>query len=223
MKYYYMYQITHNESGQIYIGVRSSTQPPEFDIKYMGSGTRLQNAFAVHGKHNFTKSILEQFDTSDVMYAREAEVVNEDFVARKDTYNVCVGGFGGDHWSYLPDREQIMKRQRETKRINDYALTPEQRKEKYGRKHWIGKTHKESTKQLQSDIHAVWKYTCTDPVGVTHVFGGLRKFCMDNNLNADLFRKWANTGLPIPPHTSGPNRPNRINSVGWVVNRIPVD
>ena len=33
------------------------------------------------------------------MYAKEAEIVNEDFLAEENTYNLKVGGFGG--WDYL--------------------------------------------------------------------------------------------------------------------------
>lgn len=41
------------------------------------------------------KDILEFFDTSEAMYAREKEVVTAEFLLREDTYNLRRGGFGG--------------------------------------------------------------------------------------------------------------------------------
>jgi len=38
---------------------------------YMGSGKVIRAAIAKHGAHNFEKVILETFETSEAMYARE--------------------------------------------------------------------------------------------------------------------------------------------------------
>jgi hypothetical protein len=62
---------------------------------YMGSGKIIQHAIAKHGVLNFSKVILEHFDTSDAMYAREAELVNAEFLERDDVYNLRRGGHGG--------------------------------------------------------------------------------------------------------------------------------
>jgi hypothetical protein len=65
------------------------------DDGYMGSGKYIRSAIAKHGIENFTKVILETFDTSEAMYAREKEVVTEEFLLREDVYNLRRGGFGG--------------------------------------------------------------------------------------------------------------------------------
>jgi hypothetical protein len=65
----------------------------------MGSGKYLKHAQEKHGIENFTKEILFVFDTPDEMYAKEADIVNEEFIAEENTYNLKVGGFGG--WDYL--------------------------------------------------------------------------------------------------------------------------
>lgn len=221
MKYFYMYKIINNHNGKFYIGVRSSKKKPE-DDKYMGSGKRLKDAYKCYGKNSFSKIVMEIFENSIDMFAKEAEIVNEEFVNDPMTYNMCLGGFGGDHWSYLENREDQINKRRETKKKSDTALTVEQRKQKYSRTHWIGRKHKESTLQKQSDIHSYWQYTCIDPSGKVHTFKSLRKFCTVNNLNADVFRKYANSNIPIPPYTRGPKNPSRVNSTGWIINRSPL-
>lgn len=93
--HYYLYEIKNNLNGKIYVGVHKAKS---MDDGYMGSGKILKSAIAKHGEENFTKTILETFDSLEAMYAREKEVVNEEFLARDDVYNLRRGGFGGfDH------------------------------------------------------------------------------------------------------------------------------
>jgi hypothetical protein len=58
----------------------------------MGSGVDLLKAYKKYGKENFEKTILEFFDNIDDMFKKEAEIVNNDFVLREDTYNKVIGG-----------------------------------------------------------------------------------------------------------------------------------
>lgn len=100
--YYTIYKITNLLNGKIYIG---SHKTKEVNDQYMGSGKYLRRSIEKNGIENFKKEILFVFDNPDEMYAKEAELVNEDFLANENTYNLKVGGFGG--WDYLNDKTKF--------------------------------------------------------------------------------------------------------------------
>jgi hypothetical protein len=89
--FYTIYKITNKETNQIYIGQHSTDN---LDDNYMGSGTRIQNALSKHGRDVFSKEILFVYDNFEDMDRKEAELVNEDFIKRSDTYNIVLGGTG---------------------------------------------------------------------------------------------------------------------------------
>lgn len=97
-KYYYLYETKNLINGKFYIGVRGTNKDPESD-DYMGSGTLIKKAIKKYGKINFSKSIIELFQTPEEMIQREREIVNLEFVKRKDTYNLEIGGSGGKIWT----------------------------------------------------------------------------------------------------------------------------
>jgi hypothetical protein len=99
--FYYLYEVKNKINGKVYVGVHKTQN---LNDGYMGSGKVLKRAIEKHGVENFTKTILEHFDSAEAMYAREKEVVNEDFLNRDDTYNLRCGGLGG--FDYLNDGSQ---------------------------------------------------------------------------------------------------------------------
>jgi len=89
---YTVYQTTNNINSKIYIGMHTTD---DLNDEYLGSGLHLSRAIKKSGIENFTKKILFVYDSEEQMVAKEVELVNEDFVARSDTYNLRVGGKGG--------------------------------------------------------------------------------------------------------------------------------
>jgi len=87
---HYVYQITNTINNMIYIGIHS-TKHPDKDT-YMGSGALLMEAQNRYGMRYFTKNIIEYHSSREEIKLREAELVNKNFVAREDTYNMICGG-----------------------------------------------------------------------------------------------------------------------------------
>jgi len=94
--YFLIYQTTNKINGKIYIGQH---QTNNLNDGYLGSGKILWNAINKYGIENFDRKILFFCKDKDEMDAKEKEIVNEEFVARDDTYNLKVGGDGG--WDYI--------------------------------------------------------------------------------------------------------------------------
>jgi len=90
-------------NNKIYIGVHK-TEYNDFDgyigcgvnIKrpatYKKSKTPFQYAVNKYGIDKFIRTTLHIFDNEDDAYKKEAELVNEEFVRRADTYNLILGG-----------------------------------------------------------------------------------------------------------------------------------
>jgi hypothetical protein len=62
---------------------------------YLGSGKRLRYSVRKHGKENHIKEILEFFDNREDLAKREAEIITENEIAKKDCMNLVLGGGGG--------------------------------------------------------------------------------------------------------------------------------
>jgi len=164
--YYTIYKITNQINGKFYIG---SHKTKDLNDGYMGSGKYLNHAYKKYGLENFSKEILFVFDTPEEMYAKEAEIVNDEFLAEENTYNLKRGGFGG--WDYINnDKTLIQQRNKKVANIRDNShgnliraiarQTKEYKeKQKQGLKKYfennsgsfLGKTHSDKTKSIMSD------------------------------------------------------------------------
>ena len=101
-KFFIIYKITNKRNGKIYIGCH---QTEKADDRYWGSGKRLWHSINKFLKENpgksiedgYTKEILHFCEDRQSMLAKEKELVNYEFINRKDTYNLMIGGHGGGH------------------------------------------------------------------------------------------------------------------------------
>lgn len=87
-----VYKTTNKINGKIYIGVHKKVRTKDW---YIGSGRLIKAAIKKYGSENFLFEELFVYASSDEAYAKEAELVNEEFIARPDTYNLIPGGIGG--------------------------------------------------------------------------------------------------------------------------------
>jgi hypothetical protein len=94
--YYIVYKISNTINNKIYVGYHSTVN---INDDYLGSGKHILNAIKKYGSHNFKKEILYVFPNKEEALLKEAEIVNKEFVNRKDTYNLKLGGEGG--WEYI--------------------------------------------------------------------------------------------------------------------------
>lgn len=164
--YFYLYKITNLLNNNIYIGIHKTA---DINDNYMGSGKIITSAIKKYGIENFKKDILEYFTTSDEMFKREKEIVNEDFLSRTDVYNLRRGGFGGfdlinKDAELLKERNTKIARNRDNKsQIAGILLAKtkesykknmsEAQKERFKNNPGVfkGKHHTDETKKIMSD------------------------------------------------------------------------
>jgi hypothetical protein len=169
---YTVYKVINQINGKEYIGKHQTDNPND---DYLGSGKNLRRAIEKHGRCNFEKEILHIFDTEEEMNAKESELVTEEYISRKDTYNLCPGGHGG--FGYVNNSKEksnwnrnVSKSVKERYGQHFYSTIAKNRfaqmtEEEYRafcdqtgehlkkcRCDWTDKKHSEKTKQQMSDI-----------------------------------------------------------------------
>ena len=93
-----VYKITNTVNDKIYVGCH---QTNNVNDGYMGSGKILLKAYQKYGTDKFIREILYDYTTCEEMFLMEKTIVDKEFVKRKDTYNIVIGGDGG--WEHLRD------------------------------------------------------------------------------------------------------------------------
>jgi len=91
-----LYRTTNLINGKFYIGIHSTKNVND---GYLGSGRDLWKDIRKYGAENFAKEILKLCSSRDDLIRKEKEIVTEEFVLRRDTYNSDLGGGGGKVWT----------------------------------------------------------------------------------------------------------------------------
>lgn len=101
---YIVYITTNTVNNKIYIGVHKTQTPDKFDgclgcgVKindrhsYMFSRTPFEAAVNKYGPSKFIRKTLKTFDKLEDALDLEKQLVDSEFIRRKDTYNVALGG-----------------------------------------------------------------------------------------------------------------------------------
>ena len=173
--FYTVYKITNLINNKIYIGVHKTSN---LEDNYMGSGTLIRKAIEKYGIENFKKEYISIFDNAEDMFKMESELVNEEYINRKDNYNLKQGGSGGfDYINATLTSEQRKEISRKgniafieklktdiefkenlSKKLSDIAkrLHSEGKLKSFTGKEFLGKTHTEETKKKigrKSSVH----------------------------------------------------------------------
>jgi hypothetical protein len=91
--FHYLYKTTCLVTDKWYIGVHSTCNLYD---GYLGSGTLLQRSVEKYGVDNHDRVWLEFFDTREEAFARESDIVTEEFIASNpQCMNLKPGGSGG--------------------------------------------------------------------------------------------------------------------------------
>lgn len=174
-KYYLVYKTTCLLNGKIYIGKHET-----FDLNdgYLGSGVLIRRAIEKYGRENFKREILFECSSVGEMNAKEAELVNEDFLRRNDVYNLKSGGDGGWDFCNTPEHHNNIGNRRNTgfmglvvqgqnpgretidsysdEELKDYCRKISLGVRRFLQDHdhvWIGKHHSEETKRKMCEAH----------------------------------------------------------------------
>lgn len=154
--YYLIYRIVHVASGKEYIGHHKTKN---INDGYMGSGKYLNHAIKKYGISAFHKEILFYLNSAEEMHNKEAELVNEEYLATANTYNLKKGGYGG--FDFInKDKELLTIRNRNISNNRDYTsenyrkkLSEGVKKGKEGKSYpnrfpsFAGKLHTEESKK----------------------------------------------------------------------------
>lgn len=150
--FYFVYKTTNNIDGKYYIGCH---QTNDLDDGYLGSGKFLKRAIKKYGTNAFIKEILFFFENKEDMFAKEKELVNEDLVLSENTYNLKVGGSGGNPGivgAFAGRKHSVETKQKIREKASNKIIS-EQTREKMSNNNWAKiniEKHRDHVRKLGS-------------------------------------------------------------------------
>lgn len=91
-----IYKTTNLINGKYYIGKDAKN-----DKNYLGSGIAIKKAIIKYGKENFKKEILLHCNNLKELNEKETEIINESAVNDPNSYNLVLGGQGGNFSKFV--------------------------------------------------------------------------------------------------------------------------
>lgn len=94
-KYGFIYITTNNINGKKYIGQKKYDKAKKW-INYLGSGIVLNKSIKKYGRNNFTREIIEECETRELLNQKEKYWIEYyNATTSNDFYNIALGGDGG--------------------------------------------------------------------------------------------------------------------------------
>ena len=149
--FYTIYKVTNIKNGKIYLGKH---QTKNLEDDHLGSGIALRNAIKKYGRSAFIKEVLFIFDSEDKMNSKEKELITEEFVSSKNTYNKGVGGEGGPHFkgkSHSIETRKKLSDSRQGKKLSNET------KEKISEANRRRQLSDETKRKLSEKAKIAWK------------------------------------------------------------------
>jgi hypothetical protein len=236
-KYYVIYKITNLINDKIYIGAHITNNVND---SYLGSGTTIINAVKKYGSINFKKEIIFFLDDKEKMYDKEKEIVNEEFVKRRDNYNNKIGGIGG--WDHIDSsgENNPMKNPVTAKKVGvslsktlneklqndeEYAIKFREKSRKGGLTH-IGRKDSEETKakrtaSLKATImNYPKKYKLIHKDKTKTLHSTMSEICEVYQLSRNVLTKWLNKGIIEKTKTATRVSTEGYNCYGYSIELI---
>jgi len=215
MKKFIVYLTINTVNRKIYVGVHSTKDPSKFD-GYIGNGvykgskfkvsTPFRRAVIKYGEDKFERVTLGIFDTKEEAYYQEAQIVTEEFIKRKDTYNVAIGGDNrGAHTTKIIQYTLSGKFIKVWNRLQDVV------------DHFNKKSHQALVKALTgkraSYLKYQWKYWEEDfPEVIPPIEGRIPDKVIKYSLDGDLIEEFDSAYAAAKSVTDSKDRTNQLIS-----------
>lgn len=109
-----IYKVINLINEKYYIGKDAKNNP-----NYLGSGILIKKAINKYGAKNFRKEILDTFSNLNDLNKAECRYVNKDVVNDPKSYNLALGGQGGDFSKFFKKRKKTTWEERYGKEKSD--------------------------------------------------------------------------------------------------------